>query len=111
MHVGIDPDIKEADKVKLDQLFHAEGKSRPNVHWFSIAMKGPGAPERSVGEFVWVDDVRHLVLPLWLINVSNFRLQYADIKTQILDPKPEPLNPCFARTHTPCYRLQYDDIR
>ena len=87
VHVDISQDIEVSDKVKLDKLFHSEGKPRPDVHWFSIAMTGPGAPDRSVGEFVWVDDVRHLVLPLWLVNVSDFQLGYPNMKTQTLDHK------------------------
>lgn len=69
--VSIRPNIKDEDKDKLDKLFHAEGKNVPAVPWFSFVLNGPGAPERSFGEFVWVSEVRHLVIPIWLVNVSS----------------------------------------
>ena len=67
-------DLREADKVTLDKKFHPSGASRPKEEWFSFRLTGPGAPETSYGEFIWINSVRHLILEPWLMGVLSFGL-------------------------------------
>ena len=71
---SIPVDLREADKMVLNEVFHPGGDVKPKEEWFVFSLSGPGAPERSHGEFLWINSVRHLVLQPWFIDVVSYGL-------------------------------------
>lgn len=67
-------DINEADKIILNEKFHPGGQNFPASEWFALRLAGPGTPESSVGEFVWISSIRYLVLEPWILNVVSLGL-------------------------------------
>ena len=48
----------------------------PAVPWFALRAVGPGMPEVTVGEFIWLSSVRYLVVPQWISDVfASFLLR------------------------------------
>jgi len=67
-------DIPTSDKKTLNQLFHPGGSVVPNYDRFQFQMSGPGAPEPSVGIFVWLSNVRYLAIPSWIYSLLSLNL-------------------------------------
>jgi len=72
--ISIPVDLREADKMVLNEIFHPGGDVRPKEEWFVFSLNGPGTPERSHGEFIWINSVRHLILQPWFIDVVSYGL-------------------------------------
>ncbi len=89
-------DIVLADKKVLNEVFHPAGGNNPDSAWFSLRLKGPGAPEANDGEFVWLASVRYLVLPNWLLAFLSFGLLTPSKGASLSG-----LNPSFCPAFTP----------
>jgi len=88
-------DINEADKIVLNEKFHPGGANNPSAEWFSLRLSGPGTPEASVGEFIWISSTRYLVLEPWIMNVVSLGL-LAPVK----DSTNSRLRPAFCPAYT-----------
>mmetsp|Transcript_53263 Transcript_53263/g.126023 ORF Transcript_53263/g.126023 Transcript_53263/m.126023 type:complete len:1352 (-) Transcript_53263:35-4090(-) len=64
-------DLLAEDKVTLDEQFHPGGGNQPTQQWFSLRLRGPGTPEGSVGEFVFVESIRYLIIQPWMFSVLS----------------------------------------
>jgi len=64
--------IEAGSATILNKRFHQNALPAPTEEWFTININGPGAPDRSVGEFVWLGTLRHAVLPPWLMEFMSF---------------------------------------
>ena len=102
--VDVNLDIRESDKVVLDQLFHPGGANNPDQPWFALRLQGPGAPEASDGQFVWLKSIRSLILPNWLVNLLSMGL-LAPSKGATLSG----LNPAFCPAFTPSNSALFSD--
>ena len=67
-------EISEDSKIVLDSVFHPGGASQPLEPWFEVNVKGPGAPESSYGTYVWLSDIRYLIIPEWLVSLFSLKL-------------------------------------
>jgi len=72
--VSIPVDLREEDKMILNEVFHPGGDVRPKVNWFTFSLSGPGTPERTYGDFVWVSAARHLIFMPWFMDVVSYGL-------------------------------------
>jgi len=64
-------DILYPDQITLDEQFHPGGANAPLQQWFSLRLRGPGAPEASIGEFIVVESIRYLVIMPWMFSVFS----------------------------------------
>lgn len=60
--------IEEQGAKLLDVKFHPGGAKRPKEEWLELKLSGPGIP---VGTFLWVSDIRYLVLPRNILSVLS----------------------------------------
>ena len=97
-------DILEADKKVLNEVFHPGGGNNPNSQWFSLRLKGPGAPEPADGEFIWLASVRYLVLPNWMLAFLSMGLLTPSKGASLSG-----LNPSFCPAFTPSSSALFQD--
>jgi len=72
--VDIAVDLREEDKFVLNEVFHPGGDVRPKQDWFTFSLSGPGTPERTHGDFVWISAARHLIFQPWFMDVVSYGL-------------------------------------
>jgi len=63
--------IEEQGAALLDVSFHPGGAKRPQEEWLQLTLSGPSIP---LGQFVWVADIRYLVVPSKILQVLSFGL-------------------------------------
>ena len=61
--------VEETGAKLLDVKFHPGGAKRPKEEWLELSLSGPSIP---IGSYVWVADVRYLVLSRKLLQVLSF---------------------------------------
>ena len=89
-NITIPLDISKDHKDALNDIFHPGGSSRPKEEWFTFSLDGPGTPEQSHGEFIWVGSIRHLILKPWFMDVLSYKILTPERKASSLN-----LNPGF----------------
>jgi len=67
-------EISEESKILLDSVFHPGGESQPLQPWFSVRVNGPGAPEVGYGSYLWLSDIRYIIIPDWVVSVFSLGL-------------------------------------
>ena len=76
--VAIKTDMLLQDKQVLNKVFHPGGRNSPTTGWFALRLQGPGTPEASHGEFVWLASVRALIWPNWILSTLSMGLLQQD---------------------------------
>ena len=94
--VSVKIDVQVADKKVLSEAFHPGGKDSPNNEWYALRLQGPGTPEASDGEFVWLSSTRYLILPYWMLSIFSMGLLKPSKGASYLN-----LNPSFCPAYTP----------
>ena len=73
--VEVNIDLSEDTKRVLDSEFHPGGGSKPLQPIFGVLVQGLGAPERaSFGYFAWIENIRYLVIPDWIMSLFSLQL-------------------------------------
>ena len=71
LHGSRELQIEEEGAKILDVSFHPGGATRPKEEWLDLTLSGPSLP---LGQFVWVADIRYLVVPSKILQVLSFGL-------------------------------------
>jgi hypothetical protein len=69
LHGSRELSIEETGAKLLDVVFHPGGSKRPKEEWLDLVLSGPSIP---VGQYVWVSDIRYLLLSRKLLQVLSF---------------------------------------
>jgi hypothetical protein len=71
LHGSRTPALESSAAKNLDVQFHPGGANSPKEQWFEVRLLGPSAP---LGTFVWVSDIRYLILSRELLHVLSVGL-------------------------------------
>jgi len=69
-------DIQRDGKVLLagGEGFHPGGATFPIADVYVMSLEGPGTPDYQYGRFMAAKEIRHLVLPAWIMTVVSYDL-------------------------------------
>ena len=69
------PSIEAVAASTLESNFRPGGASRPKEDWLELRLQGPGTP---IGTYVWVADIRYLVIPREMLQILSLGLLVPD---------------------------------
>jgi len=72
--IPLAPDIPTSSKFTLNEGFHPGGDTFPKNDLYTLSLNGPGSPDSQYGRFLAAKEVRHLVLPAWVMTVVSYDL-------------------------------------
>ena len=108
--VAIKTDMLLQDKQVLNKVFHPGGRNSPTTGWFALRLQGPGTPEASHGEFVWLASVRALIWPNWILSTLSMGLLQQDRGAATAALKPS-FCPAFAPSDSKMFQDRLIQMR